>query len=70
MRCSCAMMSPSDTSLVEEEGENMDGVERDGAEREGGAVESICGDLNYASLLLMVAASMAHMIEKWAEEGK
>ena len=63
-------MSQSDTSLVEEEGENMDGVERDGAEREGGAVESICGDLNYASLLLMVAASMAHMIEKWAEEGK
>ena len=70
MRCSCAMMSPSDTSLVEEEGENMDGVERDGAEREGGAVESICGDLNYASLLLMVVASIAHMIEKWAEEGK
>ena len=70
MHSSCAMMSPSDTSLVEEEGENMDGVERDGAEREGGAVESICGDLNYASLLLMVAASMAHMIEKWAEEGK
>ena len=70
MRCSCAMMSPTDTSLVEEEGENMDGVERDAAEREGGAVESICGDLNYASLLLMVAASMAHMIEKWAEEGK
>ena len=63
-------MSQSDTSLVEEEGENMDGVERDGAEREGGAVESICGDLNYASLLLMVAASMAYMIEKWAEEGK
>ena len=64
------MMSQSDTSLVEEEGENMDGVERDGAEREGGAVESICGDLNYASLLLMVAASMTHMIEKWVEEGK
>ena len=63
-------MSPSDTLLVEEERADVDGADRDGVEREGGAVESICGDLNYASLLLMVAASMAHMIEKWVEEGK
>ena len=33
------MMSPSDTSLVEEEGADMDGVEQDGAEREGGAAD-------------------------------
>ena len=70
MHCSYAMISPSDTSLDKKEGVDVDGADRDGAEREGGAVESICGDLNYASLLLMVAASMAHMIEKWAEEGK
>ena len=31
MRSSYAMMSPSDTSLVEEEGADVDGVERDGA---------------------------------------
>ena len=48
----------------------MDGANRDGAEREGGATESICRDLNCASLRLMVAASMAHMTEKWVEEGK
>ena len=33
------MMSPSDTSLVEEEGADMDGVDQDGAEREGGAAD-------------------------------
>ena len=64
------MMSPSDTSLVEDEGANVDGADRDGAEREGGAAESDYHDLNCASLHLMVAASMAHMTEKWLEEGK
>ena len=63
-------MSPSDTSLVEEEGVDVDGAERDGVEREGGATESDCRDLNCASLRLTIAASMAHMREKWAEEGK
>ena len=38
----------------------MDGADRDGAEREGGAAESVCRDLNCASLRLTVAASMAH----------
>ena len=54
------MMSPSDTSLVEEEG-----ADQDGAEREGGVAESDCHDLNCTSLCLTVAASMAHMTEKW-----
>ena len=48
----------------------MDRVERDGAEREGGAVESDCHDLNCTSLCLTVVTSMAHMTEKWLEEGK
>ena len=42
----------------------------DGVEWEGGAAESDCRDLNCASLRLMVAASIAHMIEKWSEKGK
>ena len=70
MRCSYAMISPRDTSLKEEEGANVDGVDRDGAKREGGAVESIFRDLNCTSLRLTVAAFMAHMTEKWSEEGK
>ena len=37
---------------------------------EGGAANSDCLDLNYASLYLTIAASMAHMTEKWLEEGK
>ena len=65
MHCSYAMMSPSDTSLEEEEGADVDG-----AKREGGVVEFVCYDLNCASLRLMVAASMAHMTEKWVKEGK
>ena len=69
MHCSYAM-SPSDTSLEEEEGAEVDGAYQDGAEREGGAVESVCCDLNCASLRLTVATSMAHMTEKWSEEGK
>ena len=55
---------------MEEEGADVDGVELDGAKWEGGATESDCRDLNCASLRLMVVASMAHMIEKWVEEGK
>ena len=34
MRCSYAMMSPSDTSLEEEEEVDVDGADQDGAERE------------------------------------
>ena len=49
------MMSPSDTSLVEDEGMDVDEAERDGAEREGGAAESVYCDLNWASLHLTVA---------------
>ena len=67
MRCSSAMMSLSDISLVEEEGANVDGIDRDGVEREGGAVESNCRDLNCTSLHLTVAASMTHITEKWSE---
>ena len=69
MRCSCATMSPNDTLLEEEEGADVDGADRDRAEREGGAAESVSRDLNCTSLRLMIAASMAHIIEKWAKEG-
>ena len=65
MHSICTIMSPSDISLVEDEG-----VEQDGVEREGGAVESDCRDLNCASLRLTVAVAMAHMTEKWSKEGK
>ena len=64
------MMSPSETSLIEEEGADVDGANRDGVKREGGAAESDCRDLNCASLHLMVAVSVAHMTEKWLKEGK
>ena len=63
-------MSPSDTSLEEEEGADVGGANRDEVEREGGVAESVCRDLNYTSLSLTVAVSMAHMTEKWLEEGK
>ena len=63
-------MSPSDTSLVEEEGVDVDGADQDGAKRERGDAESDCRDLNCALLHLTVAASVAHMTEKWLEEGK
>ena len=64
------MMSPSDTSLVEDEGADVDEADQDGAEREGGAAESDFHDLNCASLHLTIVASMADMTEKWSEEGK
>ena len=63
-------MSPSDTLLVEEERADVDGADRDGVEREGGAAESVSRDLNCTSLRLTVAVAMAHMTEKWSEEGK
>ena len=53
------MISPSDTSLVEEEG-----AEQDRAEREGEVAESNCRDLNYTSIRLTVAAFMTHMTKK------
>ena len=56
-------MSPRDTSLVEEEGADVDG------DRDGAAESNYC-DLNYALLRLTVAGSMAHMTKKWSEEGK
>ena len=67
MHSSCAMMSPSDTSLVEEKGANVDGADRDGAKREGEAAEFNCRDLNCASLHLTVVTFMAHMTKKWSE---
>ena len=54
------MMSPKDTSLVEEEGVEVGWAEWDGVGREEGE-ESYCRDLNCASLRFTVAASMAHM---------
>ena len=63
-------MSPRVTSPIEKEGANVDEADRDGAEREGRATKSIYRDLKCTSLRLMVATSMAHMTEKWVEEGK
>ena len=48
MHCSCAMMSPKNTS-PEEEGADAVGVEWGGAEREEGAAEFDCHDWNWAS---------------------
>ena len=48
------MKSPSDTSFMEEEGADVDRADQDRAERVG-AIESVCRDLNYASLRLTVA---------------
>ena len=69
MRCSCAMMSPKDTSLEEEEGADVGRAKQDGVGREGG-VESCCCDLNCASLRFTVVASMAHMKVKGSDAGK
>ena len=54
------MKSPSDTSFMEEEGADVDRVDRDGAEWVGVA-ESVCRDLNCASLRFMVVMSMAQI---------
>ena len=56
--------------MLEKEGADVDGVGQDGVEREGGVADLDCLDLNYASLRLMVAASVVHMTKKWSEEGK
>ena len=64
------MMSPSDTSLVEDKGVDMDEADQDGAEREGGAIGPDCLDLNCASLRLTVASSMEHIKVKWSDAGK
>ena len=56
MRCSCAMMSARVTSLVEEEGADVDG-----SKREGGAADPNYLDLNCALLHLTIAASMTHI---------
>ena len=54
-------MSSSDTSLVEEDGANVDGAYRDGAEWEGKAIDPDYLNLNCALLRLMIAVSMAHI---------
>ena len=69
MRGSCAMMSPKDILLVEEEGADVGRAERDRVGREGG-VESCCHDLNCTSLHFTVAASMAHMKVKGSDAGE
>ena len=40
---SCAMMSLSDTSLVEEEGADLDRANRDGAQRDGVELRVVSG---------------------------
>ena len=62
-------MSPSDTLPIKDEGANVDGADQDGAGREGGAVDSVCRDLNCASLRLTVAASMAR-VGRWKRDEK
>ena len=42
MRCSCAMMSPKDTSPEEEGGSDVDRAEWDGAKREEKVAEFDC----------------------------
>ena len=62
-------MSPSYTSLVEEEGADVHRADQDGVGQVG-ATKSICRDLNCASLRLTVVASMAHMTWKGSDMGK
>ena len=64
------MMSPRDTSPVEEKGADVDGANRDGTELEGGAVDLDYLDLNYTLLRLTVVASMAHIKENGSDAGK
>ena len=54
------MMSPSDTSLMEKKGANVDRADRDGA-RQVEAAEYIYRDLNCAWLCFMVMAFMAQI---------
>ena len=62
-------MSLRVTSLVEEEGADMNGANRDGAQQEGGVADLDYLDLNYATLCLMIAVSMVHML-KWSNTGE
>ena len=64
------MISPSDISLVEEEGADVDGADRNGAKREGGVADPDYLDLNCTSLCLTIGVSMAHMKVKWSDAGK
>jgi len=59
------MIASKATPSVEEEG-----AEVDGAEGVGGAADPDHLERNYASLCLMVAASMAHITWKWSDIGK
>ena len=54
------MMSPSDTSLVKEEGADVNQANRDGAGWVG-AAKSICCDLNCTLLQFTVVVSMAQI---------
>ena len=65
MRFSCAMKASRVTPPTE-----VKGVEVDEAEGVGGVIILDCLDRNCTSLRLMVAASMAHITEKWSETGK
>ena len=47
--------------LAKKERAGVDGADRDGAKQVGGAADPTCLDLNYASLHLTVAVSMAQM---------
>ena len=58
-------MSLRVTLLVEEEEADVDG-----AERVGGTTDPSRLDWNYASLRLIVAASIAPITEKWLDKGK
>ena len=64
MRTSCAMMASSVTPPTEDEGAKVDG-----AIEAGGAAITIqgCLDRSCVVLLLMIAASMAHMNVKWGD---
>ena len=59
------MMSSSVISPIEEEGADVDGVERNGR-----AAEFDYLDRNCASLRFTVTASMAYMKVKWSDKGK
>ena len=59
------MIASRVTPLTEEQG-----MEVDGAKGVGGAAEPDHLERSYTSLLLTVAALMAHITEKWSEMGK
>ena len=66
MRCNCAMTASRVTPLTDEEG-----VDVEEAKEAGGVTVSVCGRLSrsQASLRRMVAASMAHTMEKCVDSG-